>query len=100
MDIMLADPGVDFSGGELVTPESDGTLSTPEFKQGDAVLFVSHKYHNVQPVMAGKRHVLVVEIWEGPEKTCAHRCLTAGECNYTLHRSQAAGYGGNVGILG
>ena len=44
MDIMLADPGVDFTGGELVTPESDGSLSRPEFNQGDAVLFVSHKY--------------------------------------------------------
>jgi hypothetical protein len=35
------------------------------FSKGDAALFVSHKYHNVRPITAGKRTVLVVELWEG-----------------------------------
>ena len=100
MDIMLADPGVDFEGGSLVMPDppkepardtttagEDGnwggepTVTIPEFQQGDAVLFVSHKYHNVTAVTSGRRRVLVLELWEGPERTCAHRCL----CKCTVH---------------
>ena len=41
---------------------------------GDALVFVSHKFHSVTPVTSGKRSVLVLEFWEGDEKKCNHRC--------------------------
>jgi hypothetical protein len=51
--------------------------------QGDAIVFVSHKHHNVQPVVQGTRHVLVVELWEGEGRTCGHRCeRSSGVCDF------------------
>lgn len=82
IDVMLAEPGVDYTGGDLVMPEADGTLRAPELQKGDAVLFLSHKYHNVQPILTGKRSVLVAEIWDGPERSCAHRCTSVEPCSY------------------
>mmetsp|Transcript_67497 Transcript_67497/g.218054 ORF Transcript_67497/g.218054 Transcript_67497/m.218054 type:complete len:89 (-) Transcript_67497:116-382(-) len=71
---MVADPGQDFEGGAFTTPELDGSSSTPEFGKGDALFFVSHKFHNVRPVTAGTRNVLVAELWAGPSSRCEHRC--------------------------
>ena len=88
------------AGGQLYTPEADGSECVPEFRLGDMCLFVSHKYHNVKPVTSGRRRVLVVELWEGVEKTCAHRCVTAGDCPYTLERGHLAKCMENLRILG
>ena len=36
------------------------------------------------PVTAGRREVLVIELWAGPARRCPHRCLKAeGACGYT-----------------
>lgn len=43
-------------------------------EMGDALVFVSHKPHFVAPVLAGERRVLIMEVWEGEERTCPHRC--------------------------
>ena len=48
----------------------------------------------------GRRRVLVVELWEGVEKTCAHRCVTAGDCPYTLERAHMSKSMENLSILG
>eukprot|EP00929_Paragymnodinium_shiwhaense_P085531 TRINITY_DN45950_c0_g1_i2.p1 TRINITY_DN45950_c0_g1~~TRINITY_DN45950_c0_g1_i2.p1 ORF type:complete len:278 (-),score=49.76 TRINITY_DN45950_c0_g1_i2:376-1209(-) len=74
MDIMLTQPGSDFEGGALVMPEADGSVTTVALRKGDVAFFLSHKYHNVQPVHRGKRKVLVIELWHGAEQTCDHRC--------------------------
>ena len=74
VDVMLAEPGVEFEGGVLMTPNADGMSERHPMKQGDAVVFLSHKQHNVEPVTAGTRIVLVAELWEGVEKECPHRC--------------------------
>jgi hypothetical protein len=100
MDIMLADPGVDFEGGEFATPEADGTITLNDFQKGDAVFFLSHKYHRVQPITKGRRQVIVAEIWDGPEKECAHRCIKAGPCDYTLDRAHMANVGQQLAFLG
>ena len=165
VDVMLAAPGEDFEGGDLVTPEADGSLgrwgrgsisgeaNTGEgsgekarvaaataaaaddddgeraterdvgsggggrertaamvtvsgrgggrFEQGDVVIFPSHKYHNVLPVVRGRRRVLVAELWEGEPRTCAHRCLKPkGECPYTLSRAQMATTAQHLAMLG
>ena len=43
-----------------------------------------HKYHHALPVTAGRREVLVIELWAGPARRCPHRCLKAeGACGYT-----------------
>ena len=44
--------------------------------------------------------VLVAELWEGPEKECAHRCLTAGECGYNLASSHMKDYAQQIAQLG
>ena len=76
-DIMLSNDGL-FEGGHLQTLEADGTLKKHEFKQGDALIFVSHKYHNVSRVISGSRNVMVLEFWQGAERQCSHRCERFG----------------------
>jgi hypothetical protein len=58
----------------LQTLESDETVLTHHFEQGDLVLFHSHKYHSVTPVTRGTRRVCVLEIWEGLPRRCPRRC--------------------------
>lgn len=90
IDVMLQRPGVDFEGGEFTTKEHDGSTTQHTFERGDATFFVSHKYHSVQPVTQGRRAVLVCELWHGPERTCAHRCLQrCGECGYSARSATA-----------
>ena len=55
----------DFSGGTFQTLEADGHLKPYQFELGDALVFVSHKYHCVAPVTAGRRRVLVTELFSG-----------------------------------
>lgn len=83
LDLMLSDTK-DFEGGSFATPEQDGTLQAHSFEQGDVLVFVSHKYHHVSPVTSGTRAVLVIELWRGPRRTCAHRCLNPmGDCHFS-----------------
>jgi hypothetical protein len=44
MDIMLSDETF-LEGCHLQTYEADGALKKHTFQQGDALIFVSHKYH-------------------------------------------------------
>ena len=94
IDVMLSDSaGGAFEGGVLSTVESDGETLRPAapFEMGDATVFVSHKHHCVTPVTRGTRRVLVCELWNGVERTCAHRCEHHdGECPVTLDASRAA----------
>ena len=53
------------TGGVFRTLESDGSQLEHKLQPGDAVCFVSHKLHNVTPVLTGVRHSLVMELWEG-----------------------------------
>ena len=82
IDVMLNHPGKDFVGGDFLTTEENGTATRHRpFDRGDAMLFVSHKPHHVSPVESGDRRCLVIELWEGDEKTCAHRCnVRRGPC--------------------
>ena len=77
IDVMLAAPGDDFDGGALWFPGADGARAAGLARRGDAVVFASHRYHAVRPVEAGTRRVLIVELWEGPERGCPHRCQSA-----------------------
>jgi hypothetical protein len=89
-DIMLARPGVDFTGGQLCTPEADGSCTAHTFERGDALVFVSHKRHFVAPVTSGCRRVLVAELWGGLERACAHRCADPrGDRGYTTAAARA-----------
>jgi len=82
VDVILADG---FEGGKLYCPvygEDENVVVRREVVEGggfsnvgDAVIFPSHKFHNVSQVTSGKRIVLVMEIWEGEAKKCFHRCL-------------------------
>ena len=70
---MLSDTS-DFEGGVLSTLEPDGSMIEHTFERGDALIFPSHKYHCVTPVTAGRRNVLVCELWEGLPRRCPQRC--------------------------
>jgi len=79
----------EFEGGAFQTLEADGTMKTHQYEQGDALVFVSHKYHCVAPVTNGRRNVMIMELWKAPERRCAHRCTEPElvECPYTVHAS-------------
>ncbi|CAE8617079.1 unnamed protein product [Polarella glacialis] len=78
---MAQDSRGQFEGGCFRTLEVDGGFAEHPVSVGDALLFVSHKYHCVTPVVTGCRQVLVLEFWRGPERCCNHRCETlAGRC--------------------
>lgn len=94
VDLMLADSLTDFTGGQFSTAKFDDTsesasVQTHEFQQGDVVVFPSHKYHFVRPVTSGQRMVLVMELWFGRDRACAHRCLTPSylPCSFTVTQS-------------
>jgi hypothetical protein len=89
LDVMLSSPPEDFDGGSFATPESDGSVTRHSFGQGDLVVFPSHKYHYVEPVTSGHRTVMVVELWRGERRGCAHRCLQhLGVCEYSASKSK------------
>ncbi|KAJ1452117.1 hypothetical protein M885DRAFT_620269 [Pelagophyceae sp. CCMP2097] len=84
IDVMLVDKGA-FEGGDFLAQpvlNADGSPAARAFENaGDAVVFVSHKMHNVAAVTRGRRRVLIIELWRGDERTCAHRCqLADGHC--------------------
>lgn len=83
LDLMLSRTA-NFDGGSFSTLEADGKLQPHVFERGDCLVFVSHKYHHVTPVRSGTRSVLVIELWRGPARSCAHRCLNpTGECHFS-----------------
>ena len=87
IDVMLSDAS-DFEGAAFQTLEADGTLRPHAFDRGDAVIFQSHKPHCVSELRAGQRRVLVMELWEGEERQCAHRCEKHhGPCAYSARTS-------------
>jgi len=55
----------DFTGGVVRTFEENGEHLEHPLGKGDALCFVSHKYHNVTRVLEGFRESLVIELWEG-----------------------------------
>mmetsp|Transcript_42230 Transcript_42230/g.105041 ORF Transcript_42230/g.105041 Transcript_42230/m.105041 type:complete len:298 (-) Transcript_42230:1955-2848(-) len=66
IDILLTDPA-EIDGGVLQTLEADGELLSHEWEQGDALVFLSHKYHCVSELTRGTRNVMVCELWQGTE---------------------------------
>ena len=66
IDILLTDPR-EIEGGVLQTLEADGELRSHEWEQGDALVFLSHKYHSVSTLTKGTRQVMVCELWQGTE---------------------------------
>ena len=80
VDVMLSSRQ-EYDGGQFQTLEPTGRMRSHPFEQGDALVFVSHKYHCVAPVERGERRVLIMEVWEGDERACPHRCNErSGHC--------------------
>ena len=78
LDVMLDEAD---AGGRFATLEASGEHLEHLFERGDAVVFPSYKYHSVTPVERGERRALVLELWDGDEKFCDHRCGVArGDC--------------------
>ncbi|GMI38788.1 hypothetical protein TeGR_g11266 [Tetraparma gracilis] len=55
----------DFTGGVFRTFEPSGEHAEHPLAPGDSLCIVSHKFHNVTPVLSGFRESLVLELWEG-----------------------------------
>lgn len=72
IDVLLSDPA-EIEGGVLQTLEPDGELRGHEWEQGDALVFLSHKYHSVSELTRGTRNVLVCELWQGTESHAPSR---------------------------
>lgn len=67
--------------GSLTHPKA--IVKEHSFHTGDALVFVSHKYHFVSTLSAGSRKVLVLEFWNGAECHCGHRCDDiSGNCTF------------------
>lgn len=65
-----SNPAAEYTGGRLrvgvndwVTGEREEYVDGGLENIGDCVIFPSHKYHEVSPVLSGKRHVAVMELW-------------------------------------
>jgi len=65
--ILLSSPST-FEGGEFSTMELDKVTMNyhDNMNEGDAVVFVSEKWHSVEVVESGNRQSFVTEIWPGP----------------------------------
>jgi hypothetical protein len=61
---LLSEAG-DYDGGEFRTFEADDNHKVYPMDRGDAICFVSHKYHNITAITRGQRKSLVVELWQG-----------------------------------
>lgn len=81
MSIMLREP---LLGGAFQSVSLDGhRITSHACRTGDALVFASHKYHRVLPVLRGARRVMVVELWTGEERHCGHRCdVRSGSCGF------------------
>ena len=63
MSVLLSD-AADFTGGCFTTLELDGSVTKfSDVKRGDGLVFVSEKWHSVQPVLSGVRRSFVTELW-------------------------------------
>ena len=82
----------EFEGGAFQTYEADCSMKSHPYEQGDAIVFPSHKFHSVAPILSGRRSVLITELWQGPERSCAHRCMhpRVEHCPFRLEDSKAA----------
>lgn len=72
IDVLLTELS-EIEGGVLQTLEADGTLLSHEWEQGDALVFLSHKYHCVSTLTRGTRQVMVCELWQGTENLTPSR---------------------------
>jgi hypothetical protein len=61
---LLSNPE-DFEGGDFRTFEVGDHHKTYEMNKGDAVAFISHKFHNITELTRGCRRSLVMELWQG-----------------------------------
>jgi len=74
------------------------------FKRGDALFFLSHKYHGVSSLTSGRRQIIVAEIWEGLPRRCPQRCDNPWlpcYCNYkpfTLYERHSRGAYERIGM--
>ncbi len=63
--VVLLSSENEFEGGLFQTNEPNGEMLTHTLRQGDAICFVSHKFHSITPITRGNRKTLVMELWQG-----------------------------------
>lgn len=70
--VLLSESG-DYDGGEFRTYEDGDVHKVHPMERGDAICFVSHKYHNIAELTRGTRRSLVTELWQGGVGHCGRR---------------------------
>lgn len=55
----------EYTGGVFRTNEVEDIELEHCMSQGDVICFISHKYHNITPLLTGCRKSLVIELWQG-----------------------------------
>ena len=56
----------DMEGGEMEVDRGGGPTRAEGLQPGDLLLFRSWDAHRSTPVLRGERHILVLELWQGP----------------------------------
>ena len=55
----------EYTGGIFRTNEMNDIDLEHDMCVGDVICFISHKYHNITPLISGCRKSLVMELWQG-----------------------------------
>ncbi len=64
--VVVLSTSPDLRGGAFEIDRGSGPVTT-ELQTGDMLVFRSWDAHRSQPVLQGERHILVIELWQGPE---------------------------------
>ena len=89
--LMLSNPMADFQGGQLMTWEKDERFKIYDnIKQGDMLLFPSHKYHSVSQLKEGERYVMVIELWENMHGNEFDKNRRPGSFGYLIQDSMSS----------
>jgi len=91
VELVLSEQGT-FEGGGFQSLEPGNVIKTNyPLNRGDALVYVSHKYHRRAPLKSGVRRSLVIELWRGPESVCLHMCpsVCSEVCPYTKPQVEA-----------
>lgn len=64
--VVVLSTSPDLRGGAFEIDRGSGPTAT-DLQTGDMLVFRSWDAHRSKPVLRGERHILVIELWQGPE---------------------------------
>lgn len=67
--VLVLSTSADLRGGDIEVDRGSGPRRTESMLAGDLVVFRSWDAHRSTPLLQGRRHILVLELWQGPPTT-------------------------------